>query len=129
MNTLKIPCKTGEISDGYHTFDELYQHRCTLFLALMKMAPEKAWFSLLHDDGSKFDGWFVAGLSTPSGTVTYHLSLDLWPIACATKAKQLEKAPRWDGHTSSDVVKRIQSFVTDGWMDSFADWRNPNTSD
>lgn len=128
MNTLKIPCKTGEISDGYHTFDELYEHRCTLFLALMKMAPEKSWFSLLHDDGSKFDGWFIAGLSTQSGTVTYHLSLELWPLARATKAKQIERAPKWDGHTSADVVKRIKSLVMDGWMDSFADWRNPSTS-
>jgi len=25
--------KAGKISDGFHTFDELYAHRCSLFVA------------------------------------------------------------------------------------------------
>ena len=111
MNTLKIPCKTGEISDGYHTFDELYEHRCTLFLALMKAVPEIAWISTLHDDGSSFDGWFIAGMNLATGTVTYHLPAGMWSLACETGAKPLERAPKWDGHTSADVVKRVQTWI------------------
>ena len=111
MNTLKIPCKTGEISDGYHTFDELYEHRCSLFLALMKAVPEIAWISTLHDDGSAFDGWFIAGMNLATGTVTYHLPEGMWSLACETGAKPLERAPKWDGHTSADVVKRVQAWI------------------
>ena len=111
MNTLKIPCKTGEISDGYHTFDELYEHRCTLFLTLMMKMPEASWFSEWHDDGSSIEGWFIAGINTPTGTVTYHLPKDMWWFACKTGAKAVSRAPKWDGHTSADVVKRLQQWI------------------
>lgn len=111
MNTLKIPCKTGEVSDGYHTFDELYEHRCTLFLALMKVMPEISWISQLHDEGNGFDGWFIAGMNFDTGTVSYHLPMEMWTHACVTGAELRERAPKWDGHTSADVVKRIQAWL------------------
>jgi hypothetical protein len=34
-NTLILPCPVGQVSDKYHTFDELYHHRQTLFVQLM----------------------------------------------------------------------------------------------
>jgi hypothetical protein len=48
--------ETDEISDGYHTFGELYDHRAALFIALMLSHPDISWFSDKHDDGSVFDG-------------------------------------------------------------------------
>lgn len=101
----------GLISDGCHTFDELYVHRNTLFLALMKAMPEISWFSNRHDDGHFIDGWFIAGMNLTTGTVTYHLPAGMWLIACDTGAKRLERAPKWDGHTSSDVVNRVQTWI------------------
>ncbi len=101
----------GKTSDGYHTFDELYEHRCSLFLAFMKCAPEWAWISTLHDDGTALDGWFMAGMHLPTGDVTYHLPAGMWSMACELDVKVLERAPKWDGHTSADVVKRIQAWV------------------
>lgn len=111
MNAIQIPCKTGEVSDGYHTFDELYEHRCTLFLALMKSAPGLAWISTLHDDGSTFGDWFIAGMCLPTGDVTYHLPAGQWSLACETGAKILDRAPKWDGHKPADVVKRVQAWI------------------
>lgn len=32
----------GQISDGYHTFNELYQHRMTLFSIICNTYKEKA---------------------------------------------------------------------------------------
>lgn len=32
---LHIPIDAGKVSDGYHTFDELYEHRCLLFINLV----------------------------------------------------------------------------------------------
>ena len=84
--------KMGEVSDGYHTFDELYEHRHSLMLALMRCLPYCSWFSRCHDDGSSFDGWFICGIDLPraNGTVTYHLPERLWATAVATGAKKLE---------------------------------------
>lgn len=111
MGILKIECEVGQVSDGYHTFNELYDHRCVLFLALMSCKPGIAWFSSLHDDGTDFEGWFIAGMTLPAGNVTYHLPMALWSVAVASGAQQLERAPKWDGHKSADVVERLQAFV------------------
>jgi hypothetical protein len=113
MNTLKIPCEPGEVSDGFHTFNELYQHRTSLILALIKAHPEISWISLKHDDGSAFDDWFIAGMDLPTGTVTYHLCIGFWTMAKNAGAKVLERAPKWDGHTSNDVLNRIQLWIVD----------------
>lgn len=111
MHSIQIPCKPGEVSDGYHTFDELYDHRCTLFLTLLSVNPEISWISTKHHDGTSWDGWFIAGMNLPNGNVTYHLPAAMWSLACETKAAVLDRAPEWDGHTSADVVKRLQQWV------------------
>jgi hypothetical protein len=108
---LKLPCETGQVSDGYHTFEELYAHRSALFLALMAQQPEISWISNMHDDDSSFDGWFVAGMNLPTGQVTYHCPNGLWSLANRTGAKFVRNAPKWDGHTSNDVLQRIWDWI------------------
>jgi hypothetical protein len=101
----------GKISDGYHTFDELYAHRAELFLALCRMIcalreKHRVWRSKLHDDGSMFVGWFIMGIDmAPGDQITYHLPLRHWNHSGF--ALTLEKAPPFDGHTPSDVLKRL----------------------
>lgn len=46
----------GNLSDGYHTFNELYHHRAILFSVVCNLFPDKAWKSKLHDTGDMFDG-------------------------------------------------------------------------
>ena len=99
----------GKISDGYHTFNELYQHRCVLFACLMKSHPELSWKSKKHSDGSEWDGWFIAGMRLPTGDVTYHLPADMWELLGSIDA--LEAGVAWDGHTSADVVARLTEFA------------------
>lgn len=96
------------VSDGYHTFQELYDHRNHLFMALMKSFPDLSWKSKKHHDGSGYEGWFIAGIHLPTGDITYHLPEWLW-VHCP--AKELEFAPEWDGHTSKDVLKRLGGYV------------------
>lgn len=101
--------------DGYHTFTELYEHRHRLFIALMKAHPEKAWHSKVHSDGSIMEGWFIAGIHTKNGDITYHLPMRFWDelfyckgdAPCVTT---LEKAPEFDGHTSEDVLQRLKEL-------------------
>ena len=105
---------TLEQSDGYHTFAELYDHRHSLCLALMKTMPELAWYSKRHEDGELCFGdeeWFIVGVDLPTGTITYHLPAELWSVAQKTGARELELGKQWDGHTPSDVVQRLQQFA------------------
>lgn len=98
-----------DISDGYHTFGELYAHRYALFLNLLVLNPETAWRSKLHHDGSMFDDSFIAGMTTTSGQVTYHIPLYLWGMFEGLTT--LDHAPEWDGHNSNDVVIRLQQHA------------------
>ncbi len=102
---------TGQTSDGYHTFDELYEHRIALFLALCNYAKDNitVWRSKLHSDGSAIDGWFVMGIGTMYGRqITYHLPMSRWDDAGFVMT--LDRAPPFDGHTSADVLKRLEKF-------------------
>ena len=94
----------GEISDGYHTFNELYEHRHMLFANVVNQNL-RAWKSRLHDDGTMFDGWFIAGIQTNKGDITYHIPLEHWELF---RCKELDKAPKWDGHTANDVINRLK---------------------
>lgn len=113
MDKILIPCEVGEVSDGYHTFNELYQHRHTLFIALMRAYPEISWRSRLHHDGSKFEGWFIAGMDLNGKQITYHLpdTDEYWQLLNHIGIKELDKAPEWDGHTSGEVVRRLQRWM------------------
>jgi hypothetical protein len=101
--------QTGDISDGYHTFDELYEHRIELYIALCKTQKE-VWRSKLHSDGSYFNGWFILGINKEKGKqITYHLPISKWNNC--DFAETLNIAPKWDGHTSNDVLNRLQFLV------------------
>jgi hypothetical protein len=105
----------GETSDGYHTFNELYEHRHALFILLAQLLPDRlVWRSLTHSDGSRIEGWFVLGIFMQKGyQITYHLPMIYWN-GC-TFAQILDKAPEFDKHTSKDVLERLgklSQFIT-----------------
>lgn len=95
----------GKVSDGYHTFDELYHHRAVLFSVICNSNKEKAWKSKLHDAGDMFEGMFIVGIKTPEGQATYHY--DINPYWDMFKVKELPKAPKWDGHSPDEAIRRI----------------------
>ena len=109
----KIPQNIGEFSDGYHTFNELYHHRAVLFSVICNMFPEKSWKSKLHDTGDMYEGMFIVGIETEQGQATYHY--DIEPYWDMFKVKELEKAPKYDGHTPSDAIKRIGNLTCAGY--------------
>lgn len=102
-----------EVSDGYHTFGELYAHRIQLWITLCRLlAAVKAnvWRSAFHSDGSTFEGWFALGLeSEPGKQITYHLPMERWHDCDFAEA--LEVAPPFDGHSSDDVLKRLAALL------------------
>ena len=69
---------TKDISDGYHTFGELYEHRRILFSIICHNNRELAWKSWKHSDGTMFDDSFIVGIETPEGQYTYHYNSEFW---------------------------------------------------
>lgn len=101
----------GELSDGYHTFNELYHHRAVLFSVICNLFPDKAWKSKLHDTGDMFDGMFIVGIDTAEGQATYHYDID--PYWEMFKVQELPRAPKWDGHTPEEAIRRIGTIEAD----------------
>ena len=97
----------GELSDGYHTFNELYYHRTVLFGVIVNTYQGLAFKSKHHADGSMFDGMFIAGIKTPKGWYTYHCEMKYWDLL---HCKVWNRAPKWDGHKPEDV-SRLFSIV------------------
>ena len=96
---------TGETSDGYHTFNELYHHRAVLFSVIVANYPDRAWKSKKHHDGTMYDNMFIVGIDTPDGQATYHYDID--PYWDMFKCRVLDNAPEWDGHTPAQAIERI----------------------
>lgn len=98
----------GEVSDGYHTFNELYHHRAILFSVICNANKEKAWKSKSHEDGTMFANMFIVGIETPKGQATYHY--DVNPYWNLFDVKHLDFAPSFDGHTPAESIERIKSL-------------------
>lgn len=98
----------NNISDGWHTFEELYEFRKSLSIALLNTNKDISWKSKKHHDGSMFNGgYFICGIETPNGQVTNHYKMDSWDLF---NVKILEFAPEWDGHTAIDSIDRLKSL-------------------
>lgn len=104
---------TELVSDGFHTFKELYDFR---------LVYNAAWFNLLqnqkievykskkHLDGQLCfgGGWFIVIANLPNGQISNHYSLEFWDYF---KIPEVHIPDEYDGHTSQDVLKRIKQFI------------------
>ncbi len=108
----------GKVSDGYHRFDELYDHRIGNYIALCKRIALRTknmtnpvWRTWNHSDGKPAfgGGWFVLGIFDKAGDqITYHLPENMWEICQFARA--IPQAPEFDGHTSADVLERLSAL-------------------
>lgn len=108
QNKISKLFSAGKVSDGYHTFDELYHHRAVLFAMICNQNKEKAWKSKLHNTGDMYDGMFIVGVETPYGQATYHYDID--PYWDMFQIKELNRAPKWDGHNPQEAIDRIEKW-------------------
>lgn len=92
----------SDISDGSHTFEELYHHRAILFSIICNTYKNQSWKSWKHDDGTMFEDYFVVGVTTEQGEYSYHYHKDYWKYF---EVKELTYAPVWDGHKPSDIER------------------------
>lgn len=95
-----------DLSDGFHTFRQLYYQRMILFATIVKQNKGRAWKSLRHEDGELCFGgeWFIVGIDTPEGSYTYHYEANYYSLF---DCKELERGKHWDGHTEKDVTRLL----------------------
>lgn len=125
----------NNISDGYHTFDELYEFRkmynAVLFNewgnpnTLRQVLDEKEFDgvgtkrgiiynvhkSIRHHDGELCfgGGWFIVSAMLPTGLISNHYKIEDWDLF---KIPEVEKALYpFDGHTSKDVLERLKALI------------------
>lgn len=98
---------TSEISDGSHTFGELYHHRAVLFATICNMNKDISWKSYYHSNGDMMSNFFIVGINTPEGQFSYHYPLSYWKMF---KVEIKDLAPEWDGHRSDDI-DRLLSII------------------
>lgn len=104
----------SQVSDGYHTFAELYEHRLVLTALVVEGFPETMkWRSKAHhpDDEPIYDGYFIVGINMGAiGMITYHYPLEEWDLFKG--AQEFPYAPKWDGSTPKDAVDRIRLWLS-----------------
>lgn len=110
LSLKKLGVSVKNISDGNHTFADLYFQRMILISVICSFYPELSWKSRKHFDEENdpmFNECFIVGINTPQGVATYHFKIEYWdefPI------KELEHAPKYDGYTSEEVLSRVKSL-------------------
>ena len=105
---------SGNISDGYHTFNELYDHRNLLFINLCLLWYSDRSCGTCWNNNGNYDGYFCLYFwGNGDKQISYHIPNKYLGLV----AKPLVDGgiPRieleWDGHTSADVLDRLQELA------------------
>lgn len=107
----KEPKDAGEISDGYHTFNELYRYRMLYNAAFFNMLPKHMVHkSKRHHDGEECfgGGWFIVMANLPTGQISNHYELKDWDLF---QIPEKFTADEWDGHTPQEAADRLYKFL------------------
>lgn len=106
--TLELPCDVLLVSDGYHTFEELYKHRNLLWIHVLMANNERAFKTKANKEGEVWEGWFIAGMETELGQISYRLPMEYWDLL---NVKEIESNSKFDGHTSWDTIHRLHTLL------------------
>ena len=106
---------SGDTSDGYHTFNELYDFRKAYNAALFNEWAASGKYSVhkskRHYDGEECfgGGWFIVVAQLPNGQISNHYEMKDWD---KFQLPETDKALfEYDNHTSADVLKRLYSLT------------------
>lgn len=124
---------TKNISDKWHTFEDLYNHRMAFNIALCnaisiidkKEVEEfqsnfghidfheprtycyKSWKHHDNENDPMFEGSFIVVIESTQGQISYHYQAEHWD---KFKIEEREEANKYDGHTPEDTIKRLISL-------------------
>ena len=106
--------KEIDISDSYHTFDELQefrkQYNAALFNEWARTDKYRVHKSERHHDNEVpfGGGWFIVVANLPTGQISNHYKLEDWGLF---NVAIVEKAIfPFDGHSSEDVLDRLEKL-------------------
>ena len=101
----------GEVSDGYHTFNELYYYRMLYNAAFFNLLPkDMVHKSKRHHTGEECfgGGWFIVMANLPTGQISNHYELKDWDLF---QIPEKECADEWDGHTPQQAAERLNEYL------------------
>ena len=111
IDSLQQEQDMGEVSDDYHTFNELYYYRMLYNAAFFNLLP-KDWVhkSKKHHTGEECfgGGWFIVMANLPTGQISNHYELKDWDLF---KVPEKEIADEWDGHTPQEAAERLREYL------------------
>jgi hypothetical protein len=116
IKMLKLPegVDVGDVSDGYHTFNELYEFRKVYNAALFNEWAAQGKYNVhkseKHHEGDVCfgGGWFIVVAVLPQGQISNHYEMKDWDLF---KVPEHEKALfAFDGHTAKDVLERLKTL-------------------
>jgi hypothetical protein len=115
INFFQIP--TDGISDGWHSFEELYEFRKMYNAALFNTLAVDEYDYFVHKSWKHYDGeycfekekkWFIVSALLPTGLISNHYKAKDWELF---KIREVDKALfEFDGHTPKDVLERLKSL-------------------
>ena len=110
----------GDISDGHHTFKELYRYRllynAALFNEWARLGLYDVHKSRLHHDGTLpfgDDKWFIVVAELPTGQISNHYKVTDWHLF-DIPVRELPNV--YDGYTPADVAKRLEELLLDSTL-------------
>lgn len=94
-----------DFSDGYHSFDELYEHRCLLYINLCQLNNKLCAWRPHHE------GWFLLYFESYVGQISYHIPEKFLPLI----EPLIPRRDDWffDGHSSKNVAERLTKLADD----------------
>lgn len=104
----------GQVSDGYHTFAELYEFRKVYNAALFNEWARQGLYevhkSWRHHDGDWCfgGGWFIVVAILPTGQISNHYEAKDWDLFKIQEA--ITAQYEFDGHTPKDVIERLSKL-------------------
>jgi len=107
----------GDISDGHHTFRELYRYRllynALLFNEWSNFGLHDTHKSKNHHDGEPAfgGGWFIVVAQLPTGQISNHYKLEFWDLF---KIEARELPAEYDGHTPAVAADRMERLLRPG---------------
>ena len=109
LETLANGYPVGTITDGYHSFDDLYEHRNLLFLNLIVHMDYREEATAYYTEDPNMPGWILVVLETEKlGQISYHMQDGYDQFL-----KHIPKIPwnelNWDSRSSLEVSLRLRN--------------------
>lgn len=111
----------NKVSDGYHTIEELYQHRQLLFIALVLALRERVISYVVYDHMPDWDLIVVEFCwGNPVYTPGKHIEQISYHVQTKHRIRYMGKIKKrtsdhhhYDGHDSNDVLMRLSKWIDD----------------